>query len=85
MISVTYWKLDQNPRCALPAISLRYVALAPYSPPTLTPCIMRAITSSAGAAMPMLAYDGVIAISSEPAHISSTDAVSALRRPCRSA
>jgi hypothetical protein len=55
MMSVTYWKLDQKPRRAAPAISLRYVALAPYSPPTLSPCSSRASTSSAGAATPIVA------------------------------
>ena len=55
MISVTYWKLDQKPRCVAPAISLRYVALAPYSPPTLIPCSSRASTSNTGAATPIVA------------------------------
>ena len=56
-----------------------------YSPPTESPCIIRAITSSTGAASPMLAKHGVTAMTSEPAAITVTDRVSADRRPCRSA
>ena len=40
---------------------------------------------SVGAATPICAYPGVSAMISDPAHISRTEAISALRRPWRSA
>ncbi len=62
-----------------------YVALVPYSPPTLKPCSSRANISVIGAAIPTVAYAGANAINSEPRHISITDRVSAALRPLRSA
>ncbi len=85
MISVTYWKLEYSPLRLAGAISLRYVALVPYSPPTLKPCRSRANTSTMGAPTPIVAYPGVSAIINEPAHMSVTDSVSADLRPRRSA
>ena len=77
-------KLDQKPRWVLPATSLMYVALTPYSPPSANPCTMRAVTSKMGAAIPMLAAPGVSAMASEPRLISATDATIAFLRPKRS-
>ena len=43
------------------------------------------VVAVTGAAPPIIAYPGVSAITSEPKHISATDAVIAARRPARSA
>ena len=78
-ISVTYRNPDQNPRRDSPAISLTYVAEAPYSPPTDSPCSSRATTRSSGETQPSPV--GVTAIRSDPAHIIATESVRAARRP----
>src|SRR5688572_25057271 len=62
-----------------------YVAVVPYSPPTDKPWNSRATSNSAGAHAPIVAYDGKHAMTSEPAHIISTEITIEVLRPRRSA
>ena len=57
----------------------------PYSPPTERPCTIRARTSRIGARPPTLAWVGSTAMAREPAHIISTEIISEVLRPSRSA
>lgn len=58
-----------------------YVALVPYSPPVAKPCSKRAINRMIGAAMPIVATVGVIAMTNEHSAIIDTEMVNARRRP----